>query len=87
MPDKHKTQELYAAYRDVFDTPSGKLVLHHLMRQGNVLTSSFVQNDPNSTAFHEGQRNIVLLILAMMNVTPQQVEELAVEAHYYQVGE
>jgi hypothetical protein len=51
------------AYRRTFDTPDGKLVLHHLMQKAFITDSTFVASDPHQTALNEGSRRIVLSIL------------------------
>lgn len=64
---------LHDAYRSVFDGPKGRIVLRHLCKQANVLTSSFVAGDPHQTAFNEGERRIVLSILRFINRNPDEL--------------
>lgn len=84
---KPKSSDLYAAYQAVFnDSPEAQMVLHDLMRVGNVLRSSYIQGErSHDTAFNEGQRNLVLRILAMKNVSPADIEKMAAEAQYYRL--
>lgn len=63
---RRKTQ-IHESYQKVFGTPDGQRVLRHLMKVGNVLTSSFAPGDPHVTAFKEGQRHIVLSMLRFVN--------------------
>lgn len=67
-----------AAYRRVFESPEGQLVLRHLMKEGFVFKSTFVAGDMHQTALNEGSRRVVLSILKMANskLTP---EELTIE--------
>jgi len=53
------------AYRRVFETPDGRLVLRHLMLVGFVMKSTFVVRDPHESSLNEGSRRIVLSILRM----------------------
>lgn len=55
--------QTHAAYVRLFNTPDGKIVLAHLMRQGYVFQSTHVPGDPNTTAMNEGSRRMVLSIL------------------------
>jgi hypothetical protein len=54
-----------AAYKDVFTSPNGKLVLEDL-RLNNGDRQSYVKGDPYHTAFNEGRRAIYLDILALI---------------------
>jgi len=58
------------AYRRLFETDDGKLVLRHLMKVGFVTRSTFVAGDPHRTALNEGARRLVLSIIraARINV-------------------
>jgi hypothetical protein len=53
------------SYRRVFDTPDGKRVLHHLMKEGFITRSTFVAGSEHETALNEGTRRMVLSILRM----------------------
>lgn len=54
---------IHESYQNIFNTPDGERVLRHLMKVGGVTKSSFVAGDPNTTAFNEGRRHLVLSIL------------------------
>lgn len=56
---------LHEDYAAVFGTVAGQRVLRHIMRVGNVTSSSFVQGDPCATSFREGQRHLALSIARM----------------------
>lgn len=54
-----------SAFRRVFESPDGRVVLRHLMHEGFVLKSTFVGSDPHETALNEGSRRLVLSIIKM----------------------
>lgn len=66
---------LIGAYQRVFDTPDGKVVLAHLMREGFVVKSTFVAGDSHQTAMNEGSRRLVLSILRIVNKDQKQLLE------------
>lgn len=76
---------LHNAYRAVFDTEDGRLVLRHLCRIGNVTNSSFTVGSSKSTEFEEGKRYVVLSILRFINKDidqlVQQIEEAMQKEH------
>lgn len=79
---------LVQAAQKVFDSEEGRILLHHLIRQGHFLQSSYVQGErPNDTAFREGERNMVLQIMALLKMSPKDVEKLSEEAQYYTIGD
>jgi hypothetical protein len=61
-------------YARVFAGEEGKRVLRDLMRHGNMLGSSF-NPDPYKTAFNEGQRNLVLYILHILQIDLAELQE------------
>lgn len=75
--DAHR-DTVYAAYRDVFNTVSGRMVLDDLKRSFNDKTT-FVEGDPHTTSFKEGQRALYLVLLFMIRkgegvVKAQEIE-------------
>jgi hypothetical protein len=62
-------------YQAVFNTESGKRVLYDLLKQHNVLQSTF-DKDPNVHAFKEGERNTVLRILTILKMDAVQLDQL-----------
>lgn len=65
----------YRDYRRTFlDTPHGRRVLHELIEQGHVFTSTLVPGAPDLTQNNEGQRSMVLDILAVLNSEPAPLE-------------
>jgi hypothetical protein len=62
-----------ADYAETFGTQAGKRVLRDLM-QFQVFTTSQVSGDAHQTAFHEGERNVVLYIMGMVQkFTPEEL--------------
>lgn len=58
-----RMQELY---RGVFGSTEGMEVLEHLLRACSVFTTTFTPGDAAQTAFREGQRNVALSILRII---------------------
>ena len=52
-----------SAYRRVFNSPEGHVVLLHLCREAYVFSPAFVQGDPYQSALNEGSRRVVLSII------------------------
>jgi hypothetical protein len=62
VPDvDDEVERMARVYLDVFSTPSGQIVLADL-RKSFASRRSFVEGDPYSTAFREGQRDVLLAI-------------------------
>ena len=59
-------EELKLAYRRTFNTEDGAQVLRDLKRRFSFETTTF-SSDPNETAFNEGQRAALLLIIRMLS--------------------
>lgn len=65
--------DLLLAYRKVFGSEEGKQVLEDLKKR--YLLRSSMHDNPQRTAFFEGERNVVLLILATINVDEKTLQE------------
>ena len=61
-------------YQKVFAGPDGRAVLYDLISSSGMLTSNHDAN-PNMALMREGQRNMVLRILAMMETDANQLLE------------
>lgn len=61
-------------YQKVFDTPEGIQVLNDMVSVHKVLSSSF-DKDPMQMAFNEGERNVVLRILHILNLDVAKLRE------------
>jgi hypothetical protein len=73
LSDKRKVMRAYA---DVFSSPSGEIVLLHLMKHGNITKSSFTVGDPHLTSFEEGKRYMTLMILRYAGKSKNMLELL-----------
>jgi hypothetical protein len=85
--------QLLSAYRSVFDSPEGKLVLMDLMREAGVLSPSFAEpthmGDGVAVALRaahkEGRRSLFLYILGRRETPVEEVftqmEEMIRDAH------
>lgn len=63
------------AYRRVFSTEDGKIVLNDLMKACFIMRST-VGNSSDETSYNEGQRNVVLRILETCKMTSTEVEKV-----------
>lgn len=61
-------------YQKVFSGPDGHAVLLDLMSTHYMLRTSY-SKDPLEMAANEGERQVVLRILSMMNMDTSQLEE------------
>lgn len=57
------------AYKDVFNTESGTLVLHDLMERCFFFNPTYQSGDSHQMAFNEGARSTLLLILEKLALT------------------
>lgn len=62
-------------YQNVFESPDGKRVLEDLSRHAFIRKTTFSEN-PQRTAFNEGQRSMVLHIQSMMAVDLERTKKL-----------
>lgn len=63
----NKIDELKLAYRRAFNTDDGAAVLEDLKKRFSFEATTFVSGDPHQSAFQEGQRAAVLLIVRMLS--------------------
>ena len=62
-----KIKELIKNYKTIFGSDDDKAVMDDLEKRCFYNTSTFSRNEPNETAFFEGQRTILLFIKSMIN--------------------
>jgi hypothetical protein len=67
---------LVKAYKDIFATEAGKLVLKDLVREGGVLRNSY-RGNKEEMLINEGKRNMLLYILANTKTDLKAILELA----------
>ncbi len=78
---ENKTVKILRDYQAVFKTPSGKVVLHDLMREHHMLSPSYVVGDPHESAKREGERAVILHILQYLNYNLNDLEQAIEEAN------
>jgi hypothetical protein len=67
-------------FRFVFGSEEGKRVLSYICRECGVLRPSFVPGEAlENAAFNEGMRNVALMVLTMLDETPERFLELSQE--------
>lgn len=71
--EKYDDRQRLMDYRATFGSPEGKRVLHDLIGRHFILGSTF-SPEPTTTAFSEGQREVVLQILRYMQMRPADIE-------------
>lgn len=72
---RFKRGTMDAHYDAVFDSPSGRIVLADLCREGGLLHT--VEGLPaDQVMFHAGKRHMVTHILAKLRALPQGVQQL-----------
>lgn len=72
----NRRDRVASAYRAVFETPEGELVLAHLAKHGFIFDSTFVQGDQQQTSLNEGSRRVVLSILRMLNTDLNKLRQM-----------
>ncbi len=72
MRERRETLE---AYRKVFNSHEGRLILKDLMKSCSFYDSVF-NTDLNTMAFDEGQRALVLRIINTIKLTPSQIDQM-----------
>ena len=68
-------RELALAFQKLFASENGKLVLEEISRMCKENKPTYVDMNPNGSAYHEGQRSIILGIRNMLNKTFNQPEQ------------
>lgn len=58
-------EDLRLAYKTILNTKDGQIILEDLQARYHINGSTFSQ-DPNETAYREGQRTVVLFLLSML---------------------
>lgn len=82
-----KQISIIASYKEVFSSELGRKVLLDLMKDNHMGSSTFVEDKSDLSAFHQGERNVILKILHRMKTNTEQLlknlEEAAKEATEY----
>lgn len=66
-----------SAYRAVFETPEGAIVLQDILREAGLLSSSVVEGDAYATHRKEGRREIALHIVDMLSWSESELAAFA----------
>jgi hypothetical protein len=77
LADRYR-DKVYAAYRDVFNSVSGKMVLDDLKKSFNDRTT-FVEGDPYASAYNEGKRALYLVLLWTIRQGEEVVQHQEIE--------
>lgn len=79
-PNKRSTvaAKTIRAYRRLFSTEDGKIVLEDLMK-ANFIGRSAIGNDTLQTYYNNGKRDLILQILQTCNLEEVQIERLIAE--------
>lgn len=72
---KISARKFVGAYKDIFESESGKIVLADLVNRFRVMRG-FPMKQEKDAFFCEGQRQVVLYIITMLNYDLSQIEEL-----------
>lgn len=67
----NKRSEVLSAYRQVFSSEPGKVVLYDIIKICGVLKAGY-NPDPYATAFNEGLRSCALRILTILRTNPEK---------------
>jgi hypothetical protein len=65
---------LHQAYKNIFNTPDGEIVLQHLMSVAGILNPKITTEMPKLLV-REGQRHVVLSILRILGRDSHQLKE------------
>ena len=78
-----RTKKIYQAYKTVFDSPSGKMVLWDLMTRFGIMRSSFEGEKPLQLAFNEGRRATILFIQQVLKYNLSDFDKAEKEYGYH----
>lgn len=73
--DVEKQKARIKDYKACFEHDSGGRVLFDLMTKFGMMTTTYIANDPYTSAFREGQRSVVTQILSVLKTSPKKLEE------------
>jgi hypothetical protein len=72
---KRDKDRVVRAYREVFNSEAGQIVLEDMVKTFHVLNSTYADNQ-NETYYREGERSVVIRILKTINVDPFKLQEM-----------
>ena len=68
-----------ALYLEVFDTPSGKLVLKDLFKFCKMGQDILVSGDPHATAYNVGRQRVFLRIQSILKMDSDTIDAISKE--------
>ena len=71
-------QKTISAYKKLFATPEGQIVLRDLMNTTR-FRGSVIGKDPYETYYNEGSRNVVMRIIETINMSDANLEKMLEE--------
>lgn len=77
ISEARRREELRRAYKHVFTSPEGKLVMKDILSRGGVTTPRFV-TDPTQRDFFEGQRHLAWSIFRFVH-SSDKLNEMLIE--------
>ena len=72
---KEDRRQMMLSFREVFTGQHGERVLGWLSQFCHEHGPTYVDGNPNKTAYKEGQRSIILFIRAQMSYDPSKVRQ------------
>ena len=69
------TTKMHESYHRLFGTPEGKEVLEDMKKAHYYYNSTFNPQFPEMTILQEGERNVVLRILTILDNKPEREED------------
>jgi len=68
--------EVAAAYKELFSSPAGQIVMAHLVAKfGFINKTTFVPGDPMHSAVYEGQRSVMVYIGQQLAWSPENEQD------------
>lgn len=68
-------EQLHRDYEQTYMTDSGRRVLAHMVMVGHVYSSIHAPGDSHTTAYNNGQREFVLMVLKMLQPLTEKDRE------------
>ena len=67
-------------YQAVFGSLEGQLVLGDILREGGILTGSYVDQNASGTAYNEGKRRVAMYVANLVNMSEDDVRRITSQA-------
>ncbi len=75
LEKQKQSKRVTLAFQSLTQNENGRLVLNELSKMCNENVPTYVDQNPNGTAYKEGQRSIILGIRNKLNKTFNQLEQ------------